>query len=161
YKDVGVGLALGLDPDRVRQQTIDTVSRLLLKASTKHPIVLFIEDLHWVDPSTLDFLDQLLPRLASTRILLLMTTRSGFVHTWTPHESVLLLPLAPLGDANAKAIVGHVCRSRTLPDDVVRVIVGRTDGVPLFLEELTKTVLESRVRSSSDSGSPSTGVPAS
>jgi predicted ATPase len=107
------------------------------------PVLAVYEDVHWIDPTTLELLDLVVERVRHLRAFLLITFRPEFNPPWTGHANVTLLPLNRLGRRQGAAIVERLTGGKPLPDEIVKQIVARTDGVPLFVEELTKTVLES------------------
>ena len=137
--------ALPLSPERQRERTLEALVRLVLEMAERQPLVLLIEDLHWLDPTTLGWLDRLIVQMASAPLLLLLTLR---LHTlealWGPRAHLTQIPLTPLSEAEAATLIDRVVGEQSLPAEVRRQIVARTDGVPLFLEELTKAVVESR-----------------
>ena len=115
---------------------------LLQKCAARHPLVVVIEDLHWSDPTTVEWLGRSFDALASVPCLVLLTHRPAFTSPWLPRAHLLSLALGPLDPAQAESLVSNVAGERALPDEVRRRIVGQTDGVPLFVEELTKTILD-------------------
>jgi DNA-binding winged helix-turn-helix (wHTH) protein/tetratricopeptide (TPR) repeat protein len=133
-----------LTPEQRREKTLDALASLVVEMAERQPLVLLIEDLHWLDPTTRAWLDRLIDQVASASLLLLLTLRLQTLEAlWGPRAHLTQLTLAPLNDAEAERIVEGVAGERSLPVAVRRQIVARTDGVPLFLEELTKAVLES------------------
>jgi class 3 adenylate cyclase/predicted ATPase len=129
-------------PEGRRDHTRAALIRFILRAVDTSPVILIIEDLHWADPSTLDLIEQLIPRLRAARIFALFTTRPGFSPSWRREDHTAILDLGRLSHPEAENIVRTVA-GKPLPASVVNEIVTRTDGVPLFVEELTKTVLQS------------------
>ena len=101
------------------------------------------EDLHWADPSTLELLTLLLDQVPTTRLLALLTFRPEFTPPWGSRSHLTQLTLSRLGRSQVEAMVEKVTGGKALPAEVVQQIVAKTDGVPLFVEELTKMVLES------------------
>ena len=101
------------------------------------------EDVHWIDPSTLELLDLLIERVRGLPVLVVITFRPEFNPPWTGHAHVSALSLNRLGRREGAAIVQHITEGKALPPGVLDQIVSRTDGVPLFVEELTRMVLES------------------
>ena len=101
------------------------------------------EDLHWVDPSTLELLDLLVERVRGLPVLAVLTYRPEFTPPWSGQAHVTALPLNRLGRRQGAVIVERIAGGKKLPAEILDQIVARTDGVPLFVEELTKTVLES------------------
>jgi class 3 adenylate cyclase/predicted ATPase len=130
-------------PEQQRQQTLHALLRLLLCLATEQPLLLVIEDLHWVDPSTLEWLGLLVDQGPTARILTLGTYRPDFYPPWTGRSHCTQMTLARLPQRQAIELTHHVAQGKALPAEVVAQIVAKTDGVPLFVEELTKTVLES------------------
>ena len=130
-------------PQRIKQKTLESVLLALRTLARRQPLLLVVEDLHWVDASTLELLTLLVEEVATTPILALFTARTEFTASWAAraHTSQLMLDRLPPGDA--EAIVLRVAGGTALPAEVLRQILARTDGVPLFLEELTKMLLES------------------
>src|SRR2546430_16499418 len=102
-----------------------------------------MEDLHWVDPSTLEFLTLLVDQGPTARILVLFTFRPDFVPPWTGRSHLTQVTLSRLPRRQAAELTGLVAHGKTLPAEAIDQIVAKTDGVPLFVEELTKMVLES------------------
>lgn len=136
--------ALNLSPERQREKTLEALADWVVETAERQPLVLIVEDLHWLDPTTRAWLDLLIDQAAGAPLLLLLTVR---LHTmealWGPRAHLAQLTLNPLSDSEAERLIGRVAGERPLPAEVRRRIVARTDGVPLFLEELTKDVLES------------------
>ena len=99
--------------------------------------------MHWADPSTLELLGRVVERVQRLPVLALVTFRPGFAPPWAGHGHVAALSLSRLGRRQGEAMIGRVTGGKTLPAEVMDQILARTDGVPLFVEELTKAVLES------------------
>ena len=102
-----------------------------------------IEDLHWVDPSTLELIHLLVEQGATSRLLLLYTARPEFHAPWATRTHHALITLNRLGTRDVRRMVAQVTASTALSDDTIATVVERTGGVPLFVEELTRAVLES------------------
>jgi len=134
---------LTMSPEQQKQQTLQALLMTLLRIAAQQPVLFVMEDLHWVDPSTLEFLSLLVDQGPTARILALFTFRPDFSPPWTgrSHLTQVTLPRLPRRQAAEMAV--RVARSKTLPAEVMEQVVARTDGVPLFVEELTKMVLES------------------
>jgi tetratricopeptide (TPR) repeat protein len=115
------------------------------RLARRNPVVMMFEDAHWADASTLEFLDLLVERIRSLPVLVLVTHRPGFEAPWSCLDHVGVLSLAGLDDTDIRSIIHEMSRDRRLPPEVIAQIVGKTDGIPLFVEQLTKTVLESTV----------------
>ena len=130
-------------PARRKQQALEALSAWLARMAVERPIVLVVEDLHWVDPSTLEFLSLLVDRMPP--ILLVLTARPDFRPPWPMHAHVAHLTLSRLRREHVAQMAEHLAGGRALPPEIVEQVVGRTDGIPLFVEELTKLFLESEV----------------
>ncbi len=133
-----------LPPDRIRAQTIETLIAYLDAVANDAPLLLVMEDLHWVDPSTLEFLGAVLVRGFKQSLFVLGTCRPEFEARWAGSANFTLLPLAHLDHSDSEALVRQIAKSVPIDAEVVARIVDKTDGVPLFIEELTKSVLEAR-----------------
>src|SRR5262249_26036798 len=107
------------------------------------PVLLVMEDLHWVDPTTLELLTLLVDQGPTARILALFTFRPDFSPPWTGRSHLTQVTLHRLSRQQAMELTGRVAHGKPLPPEVVEQVVAKTDGVPLFVEELTKMVLES------------------
>lgn len=130
-----------LSPGRRRTRTLETIHRWVASSSPRSPVAFLVEDVHWADPSTLDLLD-LIVADGSGRTLVCVTARPEFRERWLePHVRTLDLPR--LSGEAAETIVNHVAGGRALQGLLVRQIVERSEGVPLFVEEVTKAVVES------------------
>lgn len=126
-----------------RRLTLEVLSKWLLALAGPQPVVLVIEDLHWADSSTLDLLGVLIDRVSSARVMLLPTCRPSFDPPWPVESHVRYVTLNPLTPTQTDAMVQGVTGGTSLPDAVRDQVVTKTDGVPLFVEEFTQTVLES------------------
>jgi serine/threonine protein kinase/tetratricopeptide (TPR) repeat protein len=138
-------------PERRKQKTIEALIEILLVASESQPLLLTVEDLHWVDPSTLQFLTVFIEQVPAAPVFLLLTFRPSFVPPWPPRPSIVPLTLGNLTAEQTTAVVSRIAGDRKLPAEVVSHIVAKTGGVPLFTEELTKVILESGILEESDS----------
>ena len=134
---------LNLTPQRQKQKTMEALLVWLLKEAEKHPVLFIIEDLHWGDPSTLEYLSLLMDQAASARILVLLTFRPEYSLPWTSRANLTQITLSRLTRKQVEVMVEKVAGDKALPAEVTHQIVTKTDGVPLFVEELTKMVLES------------------
>ena len=132
-----------LTPQRQKQKTLQALLAWFLREAERRPVLLIVEDLHWVDPSTLELLSLLLDQVPMARVLIVLTFRPDFTSPWAPHSHITQLTLSRLGRKQVEAMVERVARDRVLPPEVLQQVVAKTDGVPLFVEELTKMVLES------------------
>src|SRR5262245_6630222 len=134
---------LTLSPQRQKEQTLHAILAVLLALADQQPVLFIVEDLHWVDPSTLELLDLLIDQVPSACIFTLLTCRPEFHLPWTLRAHLTQLTLSRLPRTQAETLVGRVTAGKALPGEVLQQITARTDGVPLFVEELTKMVLES------------------
>ena len=134
---------LDLMPQRQKQLTLEILVDQLAGLAERHPVLALYEDVHWVDPSTLEMLELLVERVQRLPALLLITFRPEFVPPWTGHAHVTQLSLSRLTRRHGSAMALSVLGGKALPAEVLDQIVARTDGVPLFVEELTKAVVES------------------
>ncbi len=135
--------SLTLTPQRQRQQTLETLLTWLHAEAQRQPVLLIVEDLHWVDPSTLELLSLLIEQCAQMRLCLVLTARPEFHPPWTMAAHLTALTLRRFAPAEVGRLVAHVVGDKALPSAVLQEVVRKTDGVPLFVEELTKTVLAS------------------
>ena len=131
-----------LTPQQRRARTLAVLIEQLLGLSRRRPVLMVVEDAHWIDPTTLEFLGQALDRIAGARALLLLTSRPDNQPALGGHPHVTRLTLNRLGRGPTEAIVARLTGGRSLPPEMLAEIAARTDGVPLFIEELTKAVLE-------------------
>ncbi len=132
-----------LDPQRQRQLIFEALLAQLAGLAAREPVLLLFEDAHWADPTTLELLQQMVDRVQEAPILALITGRPEFQPTWPGHAHITRLTLNRLDRRQGAAIVADLAGDKSLPDEVLDEIVAKSDGVPLFVEELTKTVLES------------------
>src|SRR5262245_52533692 len=134
---------LTLSPEQQKQKTLQALLVILLRIAAQQPVLFVMEDLHWVDPTTLEFLSLLVDQGPTTRILALFTFRPDFRLPWMGRAHLTHMTLSRLPRRQAAELTGRVAHGKALPAEVVEQIVAKTDGVPLFVEEVTKTVLES------------------
>jgi class 3 adenylate cyclase/tetratricopeptide (TPR) repeat protein len=146
------GPGLNFSPQRQKQRTLEVLVEQLVGLARNQPVLVIAEDVHWADPSTLELLDLLIERVQRLRVLVVVTFRPEFTPPWTGHGHVTLLPLNRLGWHQAAAMVARLTGGTTLPAEVVDEILARTEGMPLFIEELTKTVVEAALQR--DAGDP-------
>jgi class 3 adenylate cyclase/tetratricopeptide (TPR) repeat protein len=133
---------LNLSPQQKKEKTFEVLLRQLEMLSNQRPILMMYEDIHWIDPSSRELLDLMVERVALIRVLLIATFRPEFRSPWTGQAHVTTLDLNRLGRREGMILAGRVAGNKALPDRLVAEIVDRTDGIPLFVEELTKAVLE-------------------
>ena len=132
-----------LSPQRKKERTLEALIRQLEGLARRQPVVMVFEDAHWIDPTSRELLDLTVERVRSLPVLLIVTFRPEFQPPWTGQPQVTMLALNRLDRRDRTALVEQIAGGKALPDEVVAQIVDRTDGVPLFVEELTKSVLES------------------
>jgi class 3 adenylate cyclase/predicted ATPase/energy-coupling factor transporter ATP-binding protein EcfA2 len=131
------------DPQRRRERTLSALTNQIVSFARQGTMLVILEDAHWADPTTLDFFGRVIVALESVPALLIITHRPEFKPAWMRHTHVTALSLNRLGRRHCSAMVGSVARGKTLPANVLEEIIAKTDGIPLFVEELTKTILES------------------
>ena len=130
-------------PDLRKKKTFEALLTWLIADAVRSPVAVVVEDLHWIDASTLEFLGQLLQQVSTAPVFAVFTCRPEFVPTWGLHSHVTTMPLNRLARDQVLAVVERVTRGNRLPAQVLEQIIAKTDGVPLFVEELTRMVLES------------------
>jgi predicted ATPase len=126
-----------------KQRTLETLVAWILEEAEHATVYCAWEDLHWADPSTLEVLTLFLDQVPTTRLLALLTFRPEFIAPWRLRSYMTPVTLRRLGRAQVEGIVERVTGGRALPSEVVEQVVAKTDGVPLFVEELTKMIMES------------------
>jgi len=134
-----------LSPQSRKAKTLAALLAQLECLAARQPVLMIFEDVHWIDPTSLELLTVAVDRVPQLRVLLIITTRPQFAPPWPPHAHVSTVFLTRLGRAGGAAIIERMTGGKTLPEEVTNQILTRTDGVPLFIEELTKMVLESGV----------------
>ncbi len=132
-----------LTPQQKKQKTLEAIFHQLEQLSRERPVLAIAEDLHWMDPSTRELLDLTVERIGSLPILLVATARPEFRARWTGRANITTLALNALDRRDGAAMIESVVGGRALPPDVLAQLIERTDGVPLYVEEVTKSVLES------------------
>jgi class 3 adenylate cyclase/predicted ATPase len=154
------GASLAVSAEVRRRRTLEVLQHGLLTIATRQPVVLVIEDLHWADPSTLGLLTALIDKLPNAAALVVLTFRPEFVPPWAERPHVTQIPLSALEQPQVEALVTAIAGDRVLSKDVVERVAERTDGVPLFAEELTQAVLEaSSLRERQDEKDPTRATP--
>jgi class 3 adenylate cyclase/predicted ATPase len=132
-----------LSPQRKKERTLEALIRQLEGLACQQPVVMVFEDAHWIDPTSRELLDLTVERVRSLPVPMIVTFRPEFEPPWTGQPQVSMVALSRLDRHDRTALVAQIAGGKALPDEVVDQIVDRTDGVPLFVEELTKSVLES------------------
>jgi class 3 adenylate cyclase/predicted ATPase len=143
---------LMLSPEQQKQRTLQALLTILLRIAAQQPVLFVMEDLHWVDPSTLELLSLLVDQGPTARIMTLLTFRPDFRPPWPGRAHLTQVTVNRLPDRQAVEVIHQVAHGKALPPEVVEQIVAKTDGVPLFVEELTKMVLESGLLQERDDG---------
>jgi predicted ATPase len=157
---------LDLTPQQRRQRTFEALTTQIASLAEQRPALMIFEDAHWVDPTSLEALGRGIDRIKSAGVLLIITHRPEFEAPWLGRPYVTSLNLNRLGECEIAAMIDRVTGNKALPESIRQDIVERTDGIPLFVEEMTKAVLEAEAEGKVESAvatipSPSIGVPAS
>jgi class 3 adenylate cyclase/tetratricopeptide (TPR) repeat protein len=134
---------LTMTPQRHKDETLRTLVDVTEAAARRQPSVLLFEDAYWADPTTLEVLDLLIDRVKAMPLLVVLTHRPEFQSRWSGHSHVGALNLSKLTRAQSAAMIAALAGGKALPEPLLEQILTRTDGVPLFVEELTKSILES------------------
>ena len=134
---------LELSPQQIKRQTADAVTAWLLEETQRQPVLVVVEDLHWADPSLVDLLTLLIEQIPAVQLMLLLTFRPNFRPAWPARSYVSQLTLARFGRPHVEELISRRLRGKALPAEVVQHIAAKTDGVPLFVEELLSMILES------------------
>jgi predicted ATPase len=135
--------APGSTPKQYKDRMIAALARHLLEISRQQPLVIVLADAHWIDSSTLEVVDQIISSIKAARVLVLIKFRQEFCPRWLGRPHVTMLSLDRLERDESRAIISHVTRGKELPQEIQEQIIFKTDGVPLFVKELTRSVLES------------------
>ncbi len=157
---------LELDPQQRRQKTLEALTAQLVALAQVKPVVMIFEDVHWIDPTSLEAVGRTVDRLRTLGVLLIVTYRPEFEPPWIGRPYVTALSLNRLGEREITAMIDRVTGNKALPGSIRQDIIERTDGVPLFVEEMTKAVLEAdsegeAQRTTAAVPSPALAVPAS
>ena len=134
--------SLELAPEQRKHKTLEALTSQLVSLASRSPVLMIFEDVHWIDPTSLEVLDLVVRRIQGLRVLLLMTFRPEFRPPWEGQAHVTSLTLNRLSSRDAAAIIAGLIGTNALTADLSAEIVERTDGIPLFVEEMTKAVLE-------------------
>src|SRR4029077_546442 len=130
-----------LTPQQIKNRTVDKLLELILALSAKRPTLCIFEDVHWIDPSTLELLELAISRIDRARILLVVSYRPEFRHTWSTRANVTLHSLTRLSRSEVTKMIKELLREGGLSQQVLDQIVEKADGVPLFIEELTTSII--------------------
>jgi class 3 adenylate cyclase/predicted ATPase len=134
---------LNLTPQKRKEKTLHVQMAQAEGLAARQPLLMLWEDIHWSDPTTLESLDLLIDRAATLRVLMILTFRPEFTPPWVGRPHVTLLSLNRLPPRRCAEMIAHITGGKALPQEIADQIIDRTDGVPLFIEELTKSVVES------------------
>jgi class 3 adenylate cyclase/tetratricopeptide (TPR) repeat protein len=134
---------LNLSPQRQRQKTLETIVTILLELAEHQPVLFILEDLHWTDPTTLELLNLVVEQIPTTSILTVLTCRPTFQPSWSHRSYLSEVTIHRLSQPQIERMTTQVAEGKLLPPQVLAQIVEKTDGVPLFVEEMTKVILES------------------
>jgi hypothetical protein len=135
-----------VEPGKQKELLLQALLGVLLEGAARRPVLLLVEDLHWADPTSLELLGLMVGQVPSLKALLLLTTRPGFRAPWAEQSDVQLVTVNRLNRAQSRAIVAAIDRERTIGEPLAEAIVAKADGVPLFVEELTRSVIEAARR---------------
>ena len=158
--------ALDLIPEQHRQRTLEALVSQMEALTRQNPVLMIFEDAHWVDPTSLELFGRVVDRTKALRVLLLVTFRPEFQPPWIGRSYVTALSINRLGERDINAMIEGVVGNKPLPANIRQDIIERTDGIPLFVEEMTKAVLEAgsedaAQRTAAAIPSPALAVPAS
>ena len=158
--------ALELTPQQRRQRTLEALVSQIVALSRQNPLLMIFEDVHWTDPTTLELFGRIVDRIPTLRVLLIVTFRPEFEPPWIGRPYVTALTINRLAERDVGAMIDGVIGNKLLPANIRQDIIERTDGIPLFVEEMTKAVLETEsegeaLRTAAGIPSPSNAVPAS
>ena len=157
---------IDLAPQQRRQRTLDALILQLEALARQNPVLMILEDAHWTDPTSLEVFGQAVSRIATVRVLLIVTFRPEFDPPWIGRPHVTALTINRLAEREVGAMIDRVVGNKPVPGSIRQDIIERTDGIPLFVEEMTKAVLEADSESAAEHAvaavpSPSLAVPAS
>jgi class 3 adenylate cyclase len=133
---------LDLAPQQRRQRTFEALTSQIVSLAEQRPVLMIFEDVHWIDPTSLEALGRGIDRIKSVGVLLIITHRAEFEPPWLGRPYVTALSLNRLGEYEIGAMIDRVAGNQALPGTIRQDIIERTDGIPLFVEEMTKAVLE-------------------
>ena len=134
---------LDLAPGQIKDATLEHLVGMIQRLAARTPVVLLFEDLHWSDPTTHELLELVISRIGQLRVLLIGTARPEYAAPWAAGPQVTTLNLPRLNAPQSAVLIENVSSGRRLPTELIEQVVAKTDGVPLFIEELTKSLLES------------------
>jgi class 3 adenylate cyclase/tetratricopeptide (TPR) repeat protein len=147
-----------MSPERQKQRTLQTLLDAVLAVAAERHVLAVVEDLHWIDPTTRELLTRIIEQVATARMLVLLTARFQFQPPWQLHSHFTPIVLTRLTRRQAGEMASRVAHAESLPTDVIGRIVARADGVPLYVEELTKMVVETGLGTALEARPPSYGA---
>ena len=136
--------ALELTPQQRRQRTLEALVSQIVALSRQNPLLMIFEDAHWIDPTTLELFGRIVDRIPTLRVLLIVTFRPEFEPPWIGRPYVTALTINRLAEREVGAMIDGVIGNKVLPAHIRQDIIERTDGIPLFVEEMTRAVLEAK-----------------
>ena len=136
----------GLTPQQIKNKTISTLVDMLLAFSVQRPTLCIFEDAHWLDPSSLELLELIISRIDHARVLVIVSCRPQFRPTWITHANTTMHSLTRLSHTEVKAMIRDLLRGGSMPQPLLDQIIEKADGVPLFIEELTNSMLSAPLR---------------
>src|SRR5262249_15874166 len=131
-----------LSPQQTKQHTLEVLCNRVYRLAREKPVLFVCEDAHWIDRSSLEFLEMIVRRAVATRVLVVITQRPGRRAPFVDGPHVSVLQLGRLGRRHIAQLIRYVAAS-DVPDAIVENVMGRTDGIPLFVEEMTRSLVES------------------
>src|SRR4030095_14160152 len=134
---------LQLSPQRQRQKVLETIVSILQELAEGQPLLFILEDLHWTEPTTLALLNLVIEQIPTASVLVLLTCRPTFQPSWSYRSYLSEITVNRLSQHSTARMTEQVVGGKRLPAAVLQQIIEKTDGVPLFVEELTKAILES------------------
>ena len=137
---------LELTPQQRRQRTLEALIVQVEALSRPNPVLMIFEDAHWIDPTSLEAVGRIVDRIPTLGVLLIVTFRPEFEPPWIGRPYVTALTLNRLGEREIAAMIDRLVGNKPLPASIRQDIIERTDGIPLFVEEMTKAVLEAGER---------------
>jgi class 3 adenylate cyclase len=141
---------LQLAPQQRRQKTLEALTAQMETLSRSKPVLMIFEDVHWIDPTSLEALGRAVDRITALSVLLIVTYRPEFEPPWIGRPHVTAITVNRLGQREIAAMIARVTGNKSLPANIQRDIIERTDGIPLFVEEMTKAVLETESEESAE-----------
>ena len=134
---------LDMPPQITLEKTLEAVTEQLVSMAREKPVLMLFEDAHWIDPTTLSLTDRVIEMIRDLPVLIIVTARSGFDPGWGHHHNTLHIPLRRLANRDVAEIVADAAGGHTVPQSVCDLIAAKTDGIPLYVQEVTRALLES------------------